>query len=254
MTSAADSKLAANWCGSPNFEPRREGRRPNMLILHYTGMESCEAAKAWLANTQSGVSAHYLVDEAGSITQMVRESERAWHAGQSYWAGETDLNSASIGIEIHNRGHDFDYPFFPEAQMAAVEALCLDILNRHEIPKERVLAHSDIAPRRKRDPGERFDWARLARAGIGLWAEPVPLGVDAGLSLGDEGEAVAQLHRDLAEFGYGVESTSTYGADMETVVTAFQRHYRQERVDGLADRSTRETLRRLLAARASHTV
>lgn len=179
MTAAPDSKLAAHWVPSPNFEPRPEGRKPDTLILHYTGMEACDAARDWLASEESKVSAHYLLDEAGVVTQMVAESERAWHAGQSYWAGETDLNSASIGIEIHNPGHDFDYPPFPEVQMQAVEALCLDILGRHAIPKERVLAHSDIAPGRKRDPGERFDWARLARAGIGLWTEPVPLGDDA---------------------------------------------------------------------------
>ncbi|MCB1443217.1 MAG: N-acetylmuramoyl-L-alanine amidase [Methyloceanibacter sp.] len=250
MTAAPDSKLAAHWVPSPNFEPRRDGRVPDTLILHYTGMESCEAARDWLVNVESKVSAHYLVDFAGVITQMVGEAERAWHAGQSFWSGETDLNSASIGIEIHNPGHDFDYPPFPDEQMRAVEALCLDIFSRHAIPRERVLAHSDIAPGRKRDPGERFDWARLARAGIGLWTEPVPLGEDAGLGLGDESEAVAELQRDLKDFGYGVEVTSTYARGTETVVEAFQRHYRQARIDGRADRSTRETLKRLLAIRS----
>ncbi|ODR98088.1 N-acetylmuramoyl-L-alanine amidase [Methyloceanibacter methanicus] len=254
MTAAPDSKLAAHWVPSPNFEPRPEGRKPDTLILHYTGMEACDAARDWLASEESKVSAHYLLDEAGVVTQMVAESERAWHAGQSYWAGETDLNSASIGIEIHNPGHDFDYPPFPEVQMQAVEALCLDILGRHAIPKERVLAHSDIAPGRKRDPGERFDWARLARAGIGLWTEPVPLGDDAGLGLGDESEAVAELQRDLRDFGYGVEDTSTYGRGTEIVVEAFQRHYRPARVDGRADRSTRETLKRLLIVRSGAVV
>jgi N-acetylmuramoyl-L-alanine amidase len=213
-------------------------------------MEAHDAARDWLASEESKVSAHYILDEAGIVTQMVAESARAWHAGQSYWAGETDLNSASIGIEIHNPGHDYDYPPFPDVQMRAVEALCLDILGRHRIPAARVLAHSDIAPGRKRDPGERFDWARLARAGVGLWTEPVPLGDDTGLGLGDESEAVVELQRDLKDFGYGVEATSTYGRGTEIVVEAFQRHYRPARVDGRADLSTRETLKRLLVVRA----
>ena len=249
MSSAPDSKLVAHWRPSPNFEIRAGGRVPNTLILHYTGMEDCDAARDWLVSEESKVSAHYLVDVAGEITQMVAEAERAWHAGQSYWAGETDLNSASIGIEIHNPGHDFDYPAFTEAQMASVEALCLDILSRHAIPAARVLAHSDIAPGRKRDPGERFDWARLARAGIGLWTDPEPIGDDPGLGLGDESEDVAALQRDLKDFGYGVEVTSTYGRGLETVVEAFQRHFRPKRVDGRADVSTRKTLARLLAIR-----
>lgn len=249
--SAADSKLATQWRPSPNYEPRRNGRMPDMLVLHYTGMESADAALDWLTREDTQVSAHYLVDEAGHIVQMVAERDCAWHAGQSTWAGETDLNSCSIGIEIHNPGHDFEYPEFPEAQMRAVEALCLDVLSRHAIPRYRVLAHSDIAPGRKRDPGEKFDWARLARAGIGLWVEPAVASDDAGLGLGDESENVAAFQRSLQDYGYGVEVTSTYGKGLEKVVEAFQMHFRPERVDGCADRSTQETLRRLLAARAA---
>jgi len=248
MTAAPDSPLATLWCPSPNREPRRNGRTPDMLVLHYTGMDSSEAALDWLTREESKVSCHYLVDEEGGITQMVREAERAWHAGQSLWAGETDLNSCSIGIEIHNPGHDIDYRDFPEAQMEAVEALCLDIFARHPIAARRVVAHSDIAPGRKRDPGEKFDWARLANAGIGLWVTPAPLEGALGLGPGDEGEAVAALQRDLDAFGYGVEITSTYGRGLENVVEAFQRHFRPERIDGRADASTRDTLARLLVA------
>lgn len=248
MSIAPDSPLATLWCPSPNYEPRVGGRTPDMLILHYTGMEQAEAALDWLTREESKVSAHYLIDEEGRIAQMVPESERAWHAGQSLWAGETDLNSSSIGIEIHNPGHDLGYPDFPEGQMRAVEALCLDILGRHAIPPERVLAHSDIAPGRKRDPGERFDWKRLGRAGIGLYVAPAPLGDDLGLGPGDEGEAVARLQRALARFGYGVEITSTYGTGLEQVVQSFQRHFRPARIDGRADCSTQETLGRLIAA------
>jgi N-acetylmuramoyl-L-alanine amidase len=249
MTAAPDSPLATLWCPSPNREPRSNGRAPDMLILHYTGMESAEGALDWLTRQESKVSCHYFIDEEGRIAQLVREEERAWHAGQSLWAGETDLNSCSIGIEIHNPGHDFDYPDFTGDEMQAVEALCRDILSRHDIPPHRVLAHSDIAPGRKRDPGEKFDWERLARAGIGLWVQPAPLEGDAGLGPGDEGEAVEALQRQLLEFGYGVEVTTTYGTGLEKIVEAFQRHFRQARIDGRADKSTVETLARLLDAR-----
>jgi len=248
MTAAPDSKLATLWCPSPNYGTRLEGRTPDMLILHYTGMESSDAALDWLTREEAKVSAHYLVDEAGRIAQMVAEVDRAWHAGVGSWAGETDLNSCSIGIEIHNPGHEFGYPDFPDVQMQAAEALCLDILSRQAIPPERVLAHSDIAPGRKPDPGEKFDWARLARAGIGLWVEPAPLAGDTGLGPGDESEAVAELQRGLREYGYGVEVTSTFGKGLEQVVEAFQRHFRTAQIDGRADASTRDTLARLLAA------
>lgn len=248
MTAAPDSPLATLWCPSPNVEARPDGRAPDMLILHYTGMESADAALDWLTRQESGVSCHYFVHEDGRIAQLVPESERAWHAGQSLWAGEADLNSCSIGIEIHNPGHDFDYPDFPDVQMRAVEALCRDILSRHAIPPLRVLAHSDVAPGRKSDPGEKFDWERLARAGIGLWVPPAPIEGDPGLGPGDEGKVVAALQRALLAFGYGVEVTTTYGTGMENVVEAFQRHFRPARIDGRADKSTRETLGRLLEA------
>jgi N-acetylmuramoyl-L-alanine amidase len=254
MTVAPDSKLATLWCPSPNYEPRRGGRTADMLILHYTGMESCEAALDRLTSKEAECSSHYLVDDDGSIMQLVAERERAWHAGQSLWAGETDLNSCSIGIEIHNPGHDFDYPDFPEVQMRAVEALCLDILSRHAIPPDRVLAHSDIAPVRKRDPGEKFDWPRLARAGVGLWVEPAPVEEGASLGVGDENEAVAELQHELLSYGYGVETTGTFGKSLEVVVQAFQRHFRPARIDGVADRSTVATLERLLRARHGATV
>jgi len=249
MTAAPDSKLATLWCPSPSFGTRNNGRSVDMLVLHYTGMETAEAALDWLTRAEAKVSAHYLVDEAGHIAQLVAESDRAWHAGLGSWAGETDLNSCSIGIEVQNPGHDFGCPAFPEAQMQAVEALCLDILNRYTIPPERVLGHSDVAPGRKRDPGEKFDWERLARAGIGLWVEPAPIAGDDGLGEGDENESVAALQRDLRDYGYGVEVTSTYGKGVEHVVEAFQRHFRPARVDGRADQSTRDTLTRLRAAR-----
>jgi N-acetylmuramoyl-L-alanine amidase len=202
--------LPHDWRPSPGTGERRDGKRPDILLLHYTGMASAEAACRRLCDPDSGVSCHYLVDEHGGIVQMVEEDMRAWHAGQSFWHGERDINSRSIGIEIHNRGHESDYPDFPEAQMAAVIALCRDILGRHAIAPERVLAHSDIAPRRKLDPGEKFDWRRLHEAGIGHWVEPEPVGDDAGLGQGDEGEAVLALQRDLAAYGYDVPQSGRF--------------------------------------------
>ena len=152
------------------------GGPPDMVLLHYTGdAESREAACARLCDVDAAVSSHYLVYEDGHIDQLVQEERRAWHAGKSFWAGETDLNSRSIGIEIVNPGHDFGYPEFPEAQIAAVIALCRGIIARRPIPRDRVLAHSDVAPSRKQDPGEKFPWRLLADSGVGLWVEPAPI-------------------------------------------------------------------------------
>jgi len=155
MTIAPDSPLATLWCPSPNVEPRQNGLKPDMLLLHYTGMDSAEAALDWLTRQESGVSCHYLVDAEGRIAQMVPESERAWHAGQSLWQGETDINSCSIGIEIHNPGHDFDYPDFPDAEMRAVEALCRDILSRQLSChcREKGVAHPGPGPVRQHEAG-----------------------------------------------------------------------------------------------------
>lgn len=243
-----DTSLVTLYCPSPNFEPRKDARAAEMLLLHYTGMESAEGALAWLTTPESKVSCHYLVDEQGRITQMVAEEMRAWHAGNSHWAGEDDINSRSIGIEIHNPGHELGYPDFPNVQMSAVADLCGDILKRNQIRPERVLAHSDVAPARKRDPGEKFDWPRLAKAGIGLWVGPEPVGSGDGLGPGSEGDEVKGLQEALKTFGYGLETTGTYDAATESVVRAFQRHWRPERVDGRADRSVRVTLERLIAA------
>lgn len=157
---------------SPNFGSRREGKSPSIIVLHYTGMETGEGAEAWLADPASEVSAHYVVHEDGQIVQMVREADRAWHAGKSFWAGETDINSISVGIEIVNPGHTLGYTDFPDPQISAVIALCSGIATRHRIRPECVLAHSDVAPGRKVDPGEKFPWALLAEAEIGLWVEP----------------------------------------------------------------------------------
>lgn len=246
-----DSRYVDEVAPSPNHGERR--RALDALVLHYTGMSSGATALARLREPASQVSCHYLVWEDGRVTQLVAEPRRAWHAGRSLWAGESDMNSASIGIEIVNQGHDGDCPPYPPAQVAAVTRLCRDILARHPIPAHRVLAHSDIAPGRKIDPGEWFPWDALARAGVGLWMEPAPITAGPVLQGGDENQGVRALQSDLARFGYGVGTNGLFDPATEDVVAAFQRHYRPARVDGRADPSTRATLAALLAATCSLT-
>jgi N-acetylmuramoyl-L-alanine amidase len=249
LIAQADTALAADLCPSPNFGPRRNDLRPSILLLHYTGVETAAKAIDWLTRVESQVSCHYAIDEAGRITQMVAEEMRAWHAGEAMWAGESDINSASIGGEIHNPGHGFGYPDFPEAQLSAVEALAKDIIARHRIAPQRVLAHSDVAPARKLDPGEKFPWSRLARAGIGHWVAPAPvIAAEPGMGVGVAGPLVADVQLLLAKYGYGIEATGVFDGRTELVAAAFQRHFRRERVDGRIDQSTITTLQRLLAA------
>jgi N-acetylmuramoyl-L-alanine amidase len=236
-------------CPSPNHGERAPGRPVDMIVLHYTGMPSAERALKWLCDPESGVSSHYFVFENGRVAQLVEEDRRAWHAGKSFWAGETDINSRSIGIEIANPGHEFGYMPFPDAQIAAVIDLCRDVVSRHPIPPERILAHSDVAPLRKEDPGELFPWDRLHAAGIGHWVPPAPIVPGAALETGDSGDPVAALRAQLGGYGYGLKPEANYDAETASVVSAFQRHFRPAQVDGVADRSTAETLASLIAAR-----
>jgi N-acetylmuramoyl-L-alanine amidase len=245
MTGFAPDFAGARVRPSPNFGERRGTPTPDMIVLHYTGMESGPAAEAWLCNPASEVSSHYIVHEDGRVVQMVREIDRAWHAGKSSWHGHGDINSASIGIEVVNPGHAFGYPDFPVQQIDSVISLCRDIMRRQGISADRVLAHSDVAPGRKIDPGEKFPWRRLAGAGLGVFAKAKEPD-EAVLLPGDSGKRVERLQSMLARFGYGIEATGTYDAPTEIVVAAFQRHHRPARLDGLADRSTLDVLRRLI--------
>ena len=203
---------------SPNQDARPPDTPVDMLVLHYTGMRTASEAMARLCDPAAKVSAHYVIDEDGAVGVLVPEDRRAWHAGVSCWRGRTDINGRSIGIELVNPGHDFGYRPFPEAQMTVLVALARGILARHPIPRGNVVGHSDVAPRRKIDPGELFDWQRLAAAGIGLWPDPAPSG---------DGD-MASL---LAAAGYET-------ADLPASIRAFQRHYRPARIDGEADSET----------------
>ena len=247
-----DSALAAKVFASPHHGPRKhpdggEDREPDMLILHYTGMPDAGQALQWLCNPISNVSAHYFVFENGHILQLVPESRRAWHAGISSWHGDTDINSCSIGIEIANPGHPGGLPAYPAEQMTATIALCRDICGRWRIPPERVLAHSDVAPGRKVDPGENFSWSQLGKAALGLWVKPAPIKSGRFFERGDNGAPVEALQAMFAMFGYAVPVTGDFCDGTKAVVAAFQRHWRQERVDGVADASTITTLRDLIA-------
>lgn len=249
MIAAPDSLLVADLFPSPNIEPRLRGMTPSLLILHYTGLPSIARSLEILSRADCKVSCHYVVDTDGRIIQMVSENMRAWHAGQSSWFGEADINSASIGIEIQNAGHSGGSPEFPAAQMRAVSALSQDIMARHGIAAWGVLAHSDIAPSRKIDPGEKFDWQGLARDGVGLWVPPVPTSInDSGFGPGDVHEDITEAQRLLARYGYGIKETGVFDDPTRCVVRAFQLHFRQALISERLDRSTLETARRLLDA------
>ena len=242
-----ESPLATAFRPSPNHGERVAGQRPDCMVLHYTGMASKASAIDWLCDPASQVSCHYVVDEGGAVLQLVPEERRAWHAGLSYWRGRTDLNSASIGVEIVNTGHEGGLPSYPDMQIEAVIALCLDVAGRHHIPRDAILAHSDIAPGRKRDPGERFPWKRLHDRGLGLWVPPRPWRDGPALRPGDAGEGVADFQSALRLHGYGLERTGIFDVATEKVVRAFQLHFRPERVDGVADGGTLDTLAALSA-------
>lgn len=229
---------------SPNFNERVGVSGPDILIMHYTGMQSCEAAVTRLTDAASRVSSHYTIDEDGTIYRHVAEELRGWHAGVSHWRGETDINSRSVGIEIVNPGHEFGYRAFPAAQIDAVIWLSQGIVARHKIPPRNVIGHSDIAPGRKTDPGELFPWRQLAQAGLGVWVE-AKAGSEASLAQPDTGARVGDLQAALRRYGYGLEITSVYDEPTEIVVSAFQRHFRPSLFDGVADAETLSILRAL---------
>jgi N-acetylmuramoyl-L-alanine amidase len=220
---------------SPNHNARPAGKAIDILLIHYTGMRDGDAALQRLRDPLAKVSSHYLIEEDGKIHRLVDESRRAWHAGAGYWAGERDINAVSIGIELVNPGHDNGYRAFPQPQMAALIELGRAILARHPIPPSRVLGHSDIAPTRKIDPGELFDWKALAEAGIGLWPEPAVGSSD-----------LVSIQKDLGRYGYEVAPGSALDAATTAALQAFQRHFRPALIDGQPDAETAALLAGLL--------
>lgn len=227
---------------SPNFDARPGDARIDMLILHYTGMQTPAQALDRLCDSRAKVSAHYVIEEDGVVWRLVPEDRRAWHAGVSSWRGRRDINGASVGIELVNPGHEFGYRAFPEPQLAALERLARGILARHPIPARHVLGHSDVAPLRKLDPGELLDWPRLARAGIGLWPD-FAVGAPSSPSL-------RETQQLLAGIGYDCPQSGALDAATVAVVTAFQRHYRPARCDGVLDAETGRRIAALAVALA----
>ncbi len=209
---------------SPHFNDR--ALPIDSIILHYTDMPGVEETLAWFRNPASQVSCHYLIDEKGQVYQLVDEDKRAWHAGQSFWKGCTDMNSCSIGIELANPGHSHGYLPFPQVQIEALIKLCQNLVKKWGISPSRVLGHSDVAPRRKQDPGHLFPWEILAREGLGLWPNQRE-------TLNEEG-----LMQMLSEIGY--ETISPFHT-----LLAFQRHFQSHKVDGSADDETRLFIQRL---------
>lgn len=235
---------------SPNFDDRKTGK-VKYLILHYTGMATGAEALARLCDAEAKVSAHYLIEEDGRVFVLVPESARAWHAGVAAWGGDRDINELSIGIELVNPGHDSsgykgDYRPFPPEQMGALIALCKDILSRHKILPWHILGHSDVAPARKSDPGELFDWKFLASQAVGLWPE------------GEQGSSVGtpvhmtDFQRKLADYGYEIDITGKQDPQTQAVVMAFQRHFRPTKVTGQADPECCSLLDGLLSARQNY--
>ena len=228
--------LAVRELASPNQDDRPAGVPIDMIVLHYTGMKTARQAIERLRDPVARVSAHYLVDEDGGVLRLVTEQRRAWHAGVSFWRGHRDLNDRSIGIEIVNPGHEWGYRDFPVLQLAAVCDLCLAIFSRHRIPQRNVVAHSDIAPDRKQDPGEKFEWEQLAGSGVGLWPHGIP-DTGTGAVLRDAA-SLAPVRAVLAEIGYDTNPHGALDPALATTLRAFQRHWRPEAITGQADAGT----------------
>ena len=227
---------------SPNHDARPDGLSIDSIVLHYTGMRSARDAIDRLRDPVAKVSSHYVVEEDGTVWRLVPEERRAWHAGVSFWRGHTALNDRSVGIEIVNPGHEFGYRDFPVLQLVAVCDLCVALLSRHPVPARNVVAHSDIAPDRKEDPGEKFDWEGLARNGVGLWPAGVPdLGTGGAVR---DAASLRDVRAALSDIGYRVAAEGALDPALSSVLRAFQRHWRPEAVTGQADAGT---LARLLA-------
>ena len=219
-------------CRSPNHDARPSSAAIDMLVLHYTGMKTADEALARLCDPSAKVSAHYTIGRDGRVYVHVPEERRAWHAGASHWAGKRNVNACSIGVELVNPGHEFGYVPFTDDQIASLIELARGILSRHAIAPARVLAHSDVSPGRKTDPGELFPWQRLAENGIGLW--PTSLSTSGGEGARSRaGEGDRSFASALARFGYGVPPN--VDVSLEAVVAAFQRHFRPAKIDGKWD-------------------
>jgi len=228
---------------SPNFDERK--LPISILVLHYTGMKDGASALARLRDKDAKVSAHYLIEEDGDIFQMVDEDKRAWHAGVSSWNGIIDINSASIGIEIVNGGHDYGLPDFPDIQIGALLWLCKDIMERNDIKSNNVVGHSDVAPGRKIDPGEKFPWHLLAAEQIGYWPQSATKDQRVLFASADRDRGISAVQSGLAGLGYGAEVTGIMDEKTTATVEAFQRRFRPSKIDGKIDVQTLDIIAKL---------
>lgn len=211
-------------CPSPNFNKRPSSRNPELIIIHYTGMQPAGDALSKLCNPDAAVSAHYLIEKNGSIYRLVEDKNRAWHAGLSYWQGERDINGISLGIELDNGGHDFALPSYPAKQIEALLSLLSELSQKYHISPERIIGHSDIAPSRKIDPGEHFPWEILHKYGFGLWPGDLPVR--------DEPQSIPQVQEILEEIGYDCPQTNILDPLTVAVIQAFQRHFTPAEITG----------------------
>lgn len=238
---------------SSNHDERPNGSIIDTIVLHYTDMASASEAIERLRDPIAKVSAHYLIDETGLIYNLVAEDKRAWHAGESYWAGRPKVNDFSIGIEIANPGHSLGYIPFPAAQMQAVIMLCKDLCLRYPVKPANIVGHSDIAPTRKMDPGELFDWRLLADHGIGIFPDIAEMENNPViLKSGDAGNKVSELQSKLSKYGYLVHMTSTFDDYMVQLVKAFKRHFHQDIIDGVWDQKSDYILDQILQKTAKN--
>jgi len=233
---------------SPNFNNRPTDSEINILILHYTGMKTAKEALDRMCSADSQVSAHYMINEDGSIISLVPEEKRAWHAGISCWRGRAALNDTSIGIELVNPGHEWGYRPFPAAQIDSLIELAKNITERYNIAPRNIVGHSDIAPTRKEDPGELFDWKTLAWEGLGLWPQTKKVRNPHEMLIrpGEEGVSVGQVQKMLADYGYHIRVDGLYGEKTEAVIRAFKRHFVPEVVNVVWDKLANERIVKLL--------
>ncbi|WP_032112736.1 N-acetylmuramoyl-L-alanine amidase [Candidatus Paracaedibacter symbiosus] len=209
---------------SPNFNDRPSDKELDLIVIHYTSMQLVNEALTRLCDPTAAVSSHYLIESNGTLHHLVDDTKRAWHAGVSFWQGERDINGISIGIELDNGGHDFDLPFYPACQIEALLSLLTDLVQKYHIPKERIIGHSDIAPTRKRDPGEHFPWQLLHNHGFGLWPETD--------SVRHAPQSVLEVQQCLTAIGYDCPLTDILDAQTSSVIEAFQRHFTPMEITG----------------------
>ncbi len=229
---------------SPNYDQRK--LPITILVFHYTGMRSAQDALHRMCQRQAAVSAHYMITENGQILQLVDEQQRAWHAGISYWRGINDVNSASIGIELVNKGHEFGYHSFPDAQIHATISLAADIITRYQISAQNIVGHSDIAPSRKQDPGELFPWKQLAKNNIGLWPYNDKNIFEKDAQNSTYKLNIAELQSKLSQYGYFSPKTNHMDEQTKAVIIAFQRHFRPQKINGIWDKQCSMLLDNLL--------